>query len=341
MRLRLGAWAVAAVMLGGCADYPPLYPDMDPKRLDEEVRIQQEMAFDRWMADLEHLHTFYAPLIAAAEPFCKTGMGFDYGWAYGNIFDWPLNWRDLAHERYQVDEHPRIEYVKPGGAAERAGIQPRDAIAAIGGRKIKPNRYAWDYLRRAIGKTRREDGGLVVDLRRDEAPFSVTVVPDWVCDFPVVLLRDDVTNAYANGLGTYITSGMMRFLRDDRELAQVLTHEIAHNILGHYRYNPGWKSTPAISQMLEVEADYVGLYLLARAGYDLEGAADLWRRMGAEHVESIKATSRSSHPTSPQRYLAISDTTREIEGKRSVNEPLVPDFKARINKYGWEYLGID
>ena len=35
----------------------------------------------------------------------------------------------------------------------------------------------------------------------------------------------------------------------------------------------------AFSQAFELEADYVGLYILARAGYPTKNAAAFWRKM--------------------------------------------------------------
>ncbi|MBY0248839.1 MAG: M48 family metalloprotease [Nitrospiraceae bacterium] len=56
----------------------------------------------------------------------------------------------------------------------------------------------------------------------DAAPF---------CRFTLSLLRSDVVNAMSNGRQIVVTTGLMRFVRSGNELAWVLAHEIAHNLL--------------------------------------------------------------------------------------------------------------
>ena len=86
-----------------------------------------------------------------------------------------------------------------------------------------------------------------------------------------------------------MTTSMLAFVRDDSELAVVLGHELAHNILRHpvirdeegvpdegllralgLKKNRIWRS--------EEQADRLGLRLMAAAGYDLAAAIPFWRR---------------------------------------------------------------
>ena len=66
----------------------------------------------------------------------------------------------------------------------------------------------------------------------------------------------------------------------------------------------------AYSKQFETEADYVGLYFMSRAGFDLSGAENFWRRMGAEMPKSI--TFASTHPTAAERFIVIAKTRAEI-----------------------------
>lgn len=75
----------------------------------------------------------------------------------------------------------------------------------------------------------------------------------------------------------------------------------------------------------EEEADYVGMYYMERAGYDSDGVADFWRRMAIEHPASIEH--RQSHPTTPERFLAIEKTAAEIDTKRAAGAALLPNYK--------------
>lgn len=88
----------------------------------------------------------------------------------------------------------------------------------------------------------------------------------------------------------------MRFAGDDDELALIISHELAHNAMGH------------------VES--------RTANALLGGAPDFWRRMAIEHPESIEL--RKSHPTTPERFVALNATITEIELKVSAGRPLLP-----------------
>ena len=75
----------------------------------------------------------------------------------------------------------------------------------------------------------------------------------------------------------------------------------------------------------EYEADYLGLYFAARAGYDVTKAPDLWRRWGAERPASISGRASFAHGSSAERAVRLRHAAGEIEAKRLRAAPLVPD----------------
>jgi predicted Zn-dependent protease len=111
-----------------------------------------------------------------------------------------------------------------------------------------------------------------------------------------------------------VYSGMLRFTESDDELAIVLAHELAHGLLGR----------ELSVENAESEADYLGLYLVARAGYDVAVAAEFARRLGAEFPLALEERAGHIHPISAARSIALADTLREIEGKLERGEPLEP-----------------
>lgn len=183
---------------------------------------------------------------------------------------------------------------------------------------------------------------------------TVDVPMDTACAFGVVALKDDALNAYADGKQIVITTAMMRFAANDDELAVVVAHEIAHNAMRHIdakQRNSGFGAflgavvdiaaaangvntggdftamgaeagATAFSQDFEREADYVGMYILARAGHPTAGAADFWRRMAQESPGSIKYA--TTHPTTAERFLRLEEAAAEIEAKRSAGDALLP-----------------
>lgn len=171
------------------------------------------------------------------------------------------------------------------------------------------------------------------------------------CYFYFRLKMGDIINAYADGDTIYFYYGMMRFIENDDELAMVMGHELAHNLMGHTKakienakigyligrmfdeaegYNAGWTGDSvqagvmAYSQSFEAEADYVGLYITARAGYNIRKAMNYWRRISIESPEALYIA--TTHPTHPERFAMLQKTIQEIEYKKKHKMPLLPNM---------------
>ena len=99
----------------------------------------------------------------------------------------------------------------------------------------------------------------------------------------VFVLKSDQPNAFSSGGGViFLTRGLVKAMNNECELAAVVTHEMAHEILGHvgeaiYRSLTAKKGeTPgfAFSLDYELDADTVGLRILTGAGYPPQCALD-------------------------------------------------------------------
>lgn len=172
------------------------------------------------------------------------------------------------------------------------------------------------------------------------------------CYYYFALSRSRELNAHADGKTVVIYNGMMRFLQDDDEVAIVTAHELAHNLMAHVdaqRDNAlagalvgavldglagtrgGWSDTGSevgklsYSVEFEQEADYVGLYIASRAGYDIRKAPDLWRRVTIEDPQSLFYA--YDHPSNAARSAALGKAVDEIAYKRAHALPLIPEFK--------------
>lgn len=62
-----------------------------------------------------------------------------------------------------------------------------------------------------------------------------------------------------------------------------------------------------------MEANYVGLYYLARAGYEIDDV-------------SMART----HPTSAKQFLRLEEATKEIKAKIAAEKPLMPKFEKEL-----------
>ena len=156
------------------------------------------------------------------------------------------------------------------------------------------------------------------------------------------VFQDDAVNAFVlpGGKGG-VTTGMMKFVANDDELAAVLGHEVAHVIANHAaeRYSQtalaqvgaglvgaatqnaeggltqalGRYAGPALqvavlmpySRQHELEADRLGLELMVRAGFSARRGVDLWRRMAARAGGASGPAILSPHPSDAARVQQL------------------------------------
>lgn len=177
------------------------------------------------------------------------------------------------------------------------------------------------------------------------------------CKFGFELKKDEVLNAYADGDDIIITSAMMKFASREYELANIMAHEYAHNMMAHINATRGNIAVGTIlgaaldlglgsaglstggvftnvggqagvlthSIDFEKEADYIGLYIMQRAGFEISETPNFWRKMSVANGAGID--SRVTHPTNPERFVALRKTIEEIEHKKKTGQPLVPTFQ--------------
>lgn len=158
-----------------------------------------------------------------------------------------------------------------------------------------------------------------------------------------VLKDDGIQNAAATrGNQIFVWTGMLQAVRSDAELAAVLAHEISHVLANHVvptqeevlrrmlsqaagaiagniaqeraagagQLVGGLTTSVAqgiavnpYTQRLELEADRIGLFLMADAGYDPRAAVEFWRRFGGGTSKLTEFF--SSHPPSEKRMNAL------------------------------------
>ena len=98
-----------------------------------------------------------------------------------------------------------------------------------------------------------------------------------------------------------------------------------HVSKGNFSKSGAQMAMAPYSADFEREADYVGLYIMARAGYNIDKAPDVWRMMSAANPEAIYVT--STHPNNPARTIAMTKTVAEIHAKQRSGQPLIPNIQ--------------
>lgn len=237
------------------------------------------------------------------------------------------------------DGLPTVLAVAKGGPADAGGLKPGDRIAAIDGQAISPVRLAAkadeDYAPVAAVMARLEslpDRPVALEVVNGASRRTLALRPASVCRSRVEVVPSGAINANSNGTVVQINGKLALWTRNDDELATVIAHEMAHNILGHNARIEREKIGTGLSAVfgrdgaklraMERDADRYGLYLVARAGYDYRAAPDFWRRLtNTTGLGSIWAT---SHPTARDRAAVNQATVAEIDAKKAAGAPLTP-----------------
>jgi predicted Zn-dependent protease len=112
------------------------------------------------------------------------------------------------------------------------------------------------------------------------------------------VVESPVLNAWTDGASVNITTGMLKFLENDDEIALVLGHELAHVYMFHVQ-----DGLPDYTQVYkEANADKLGAFYMMKAGYDICIARELWVRTIDIMLDDPAV---GSHPDSNYRYRQL------------------------------------
>jgi hypothetical protein len=189
--------------------------------------------------------------------------------------------RNAVSAAYGMTDGIGIMAVVANSAAERAGLQRSDEITAINGQSVvaaTEGGASFDRMARATelleGELRK--GAVKLDLRRAGATLSTQLEADIGCGGRPYLSPSRQLNAWSDGDYVVVTTKIMNYVRNDDELAFVVAHEMAHNILENDARTLGAPSYfqtlvekhASGSRAAELAADAYAVQLLTNAGYD-------------------------------------------------------------------------
>lgn len=270
----------------------------------------------------------------------------------GEIKDSP--WRKAWEAVLGPEERLRVVNVVESGPAWNAGVRPGDVLLAVGNATVPDDPRWFGDVRKMIREIVEQGKPLPLTLEREGQSFEIEVAPVLCCDYPIELNPLDEINAYADGERIIINQGLVNFVDTEEQLAATVGHELAHNAIGHMRKRMFHSSLAKLldgmvdgatfslfpsnifqkavhgplSVEQEFEADYVGMYMTARAGYDLTSIPDDFRKMALKDPASIARD--TTHPGYAKRVAALEATIQEIEAKKRAGQALWPEFKTHM-----------
>ena len=336
-------------LAGGCVERDVMPPMAQSNLEVAEVGRQRAMAFQAHQVEYVRLQSVSDRLRIGAAPMCPDLMP-RYGWSVANAFSFKPDVRAIANRQYGLGDRLKVIRVTPGGPVDRAGVWPGDDIVRVNGTLLAG--AGADQQFELISESSSRDGTPVhIDLERDGQRFHVDVIGAVACNLPAYLTGNERIYAETDGKRIYVSEGMLRFTRDDNELALVVAHEMGHDIKHHLAgrrlKRPEGRTAglaldvlteagqtddstelPAtaaalsdpvndeqLGRNLETEADYISLYMMALSGFDISHAPDFWRRVATLRPNDIAES--FTHPSTAQRFIAMDAAVQEIRSKQA------------------------
>lgn len=176
--------------------------------------------------------------------------------------------------------------------------------------------------------------------------------------YQVTILNSPLVNAFALPDGRlYVTRGLLALANDESEIAAVMAHEIAHVIALHavqraelerrskiatrvaseVLQSPaagevvaaqGLVSLASFSRAQELEADELGVAMIAKAGFDPEGAARFLAALGRQSAmrsslfnlgeTQDKMSFLATHPSTPERTARAQAAAKALASGKNV-----------------------
>jgi membrane-associated protease RseP (regulator of RpoE activity) len=354
--LRTAALGVAvATLLSACATQGPMAPGQPQPQgpgMPAAPQVTPEMTaaaetLTRMATLQDRLYKVAAPLLIDNAELCTRHARNLLGFTAKNRHTYPGSYNEAAHMVLGMGERLQVTNVLVGSGAAKAGLRQGDELVAAGGKPLPTGPNALSQAGAVFGPIVTRQATLPLTVERDGRTRELTIPVTRACAFGIELGNADNVNAYADGQRIMVTRGMMGFTQNDQELAYVLAHTMAHNMLGHAanqrnaatigsiienltRVSPdtsmliGSGGIKAMPPALDASAERLAIYLLARADYRIENVDEFWKRFAATYPATVLNGHGANHPSLAQRLAAIDKAVAEVKAKKAANKPLTP-----------------
>ena len=342
--------ALMVLGLAGCQS-GKLAPKLDAERAELEDLRRLVSMLDETVQAQRRLGAVGHRLTIAGAGICGDRTRPYYGL---NLIGHPrdvarLRHRDIYRQAFGLGDGFTIVDLMADGPAADAGLRAGDVVAAIAGEAVAGPADA-GRLSRLFGGV---GGRLTIDIAREGATETVEIAPVSECAQDVRLAGGNAVAIDALAGLVLVTPGMVRFAATDDELAVVVAYALARGLLDPAPRGAATMAVPErvttaigsaagvkvrpidieigdrqLGAAARAKADQLGLYLAARAGFDISRAARFWRRLSVAHPRALHGDRTGDRPGLAKRLATIEQTVREIAAKQRDDVPLLP---ARID----------
>ncbi|HYD79686.1 MAG TPA: M48 family metallopeptidase [Paucimonas sp.] len=341
----------SVLFLAACATQAPVVTKMPEPRpvvvAPPPVDPAQVQALNALVAMQDRLYRVGAPLLVNNTELCKGNARNLLGFTAKNKYSYTSEFVEAAHQTLGLNDRLQIVNVLGGSGAAKAGLRRGDVLLAAEEKPLPQGQDAESKAAAVLAPLVVGKSSVKLSVARANGNLAVTVPLTHACAFGIQLGLADHVNAYADGHRVLVTRGMLEFARTEEELAYVLAKEMAHNALAHaqkqrmnatiggiidnlVRMHPdlstmsGASGVKPMPKELDNAADALALYMAARAGYSVDGAAAFWQRLAAQYPPSVANGYNAIHAPIAARLPAIEKTVAEIKRKQAAGKPLVP-----------------
>lgn len=301
-------------------------------------------------AEQVRLATIAYRISAANAEFCRPAALT--GLVAHDLTQYDRSLRPAVSRAFSITTGIGVLGVVPRSAAADAGLQVDDEIISVGAVSVEDasafQRPAKSYQRHtdfaALLAATRPAGAVEITVRRHGRLQTLKLSAQAGCGGDVALANSSQLNAWSDGTHVVVTTAMTKLARSDDEIAFVIAHEMAHNILGHAKVagqRRGIFGGITQARRDETDADSFAVNLMSRGGYQPQGGIAFLRTVGRRMWWALSL----DHPTFDRRIRTVSNAiaampvrtaryavaevvpTRAIElvrPARDANEPVQP-----------------
>jgi len=260
-------------------------------------------------------------LTVANRALCGNAVVPQLGFTLHNIEQYEVADRARIAAGFAPGTHAGVMAVVPLSPAAMAGLTADDELISVNGRTLSPaasdpnDRPTRASVERSEGIILEEmkTGGVTLRVSGAGRLRDVRFVPELGCTSNVELVPGGEVNAWADGERVMISAGLLAQCITDADLALVVAHELAHNILRHSEKLAAAGSSErkalgllgsgsAMMRETEEEADQLAIKLATAAAYDM-GRADAF--MSRLLVDRNEAPMAGTHPTADRRLKLL------------------------------------
>ncbi len=260
-------------------------------------------------------------LALANVALCGGSVAPQLGFTLHGIEQYGVADRDRGGAGLELGKHADVMAVVPLSPADKAGLKADDQLMSVNGRALSAgaadprHQSTRAFIERSQGIILEEMKTGEVTLRVSSAGGlrDVRFVPELGCTSNVELVPGSEVNAWADGERVTISTGLLAQCITNDDLALVIAHELAHNILRHSqklaaaggseRKEMGLLgSGSAMMRQTEEDADQLAIKMATAAAYDMSQAeAFMSRLLVGRNIASMAGT----HPTSDRRLKML------------------------------------